>query len=102
MTRLGPPMQHSPEDIDVTTDTRTLISQLALGATWTHLDDGETSPVAAAAEVIGVDLSAEREAALDDVVATAPDLDWTERVALALHLLLVAEGVGTVRVATAA
>jgi hypothetical protein len=76
------------------TSTLALISQLAVGATWDHLDDEAASPVAAACDVLGTTVDPLRRAELERVVAATPDLDWTERVALALHLLLVDEPAG--------
>jgi hypothetical protein len=69
--------------------TEAIVSQLALVATWTHLDDPATDPVQAALEVLE---SAPAESVVAGVRhaidAVAADLDLTEQIAFALHLLL--------------
>lgn len=72
----------------VPTETLKLVSQLALGARWLHLDDDSTSPVHAACEVLGIDPDDARKHRVEGVIDAAPGLDWTEQVALAIHLLL--------------
>ncbi len=65
-----------------------LISQLALSATWDHLDDDATHPAQAARQVLELDADLARDLRVQRVVDASPDLDWTGRVALAIHLLL--------------
>lgn len=71
-----------------TTETEQLISQLALSATWLHLDDVHTGPVQAAVEVLEIDPDDALLAEVAGAVESADGLDWTDQVAYALHLLL--------------
>lgn len=75
----------------MTDHTLQLIAQLALSATWDHLDDDGVHPVDAAREVLDVPADPARDAMLRQVVEARTDLDFTDRVGLALHLLLARE-----------
>lgn len=79
---------HDRPGTDPSTATEQLISQLALSATWLHLDDTATGPVQAAVEVLEIDPDDALLAEVAGAVDAAPALDWTEQVALVLHLLL--------------
>lgn len=68
--------------------TEQLISQLALSATWLHLDGARPGPIDAALEVLEVRPDDAVLAEVAGAVAAAEGLDWTEQVAYALHLIL--------------
>ncbi|CAN5436696.1 hypothetical protein BH23ACT9_BH23ACT9_20950 [soil metagenome] len=76
-------------DTPTNSETARLVAQLALSVAWSHLDGRRPHPVAAAVEALeqqpDADVMAEVTTAVD---AAAADLDWTEQVAYALHLLL--------------
>ncbi|HUG84872.1 MAG TPA: hypothetical protein VMM13_09920 [Euzebya sp.] len=71
--------------------TEQLVSQLALSATWLHLDGRRPGPIQAALEVLEVQPDDALVAEVAGAVRAATGLDWTEQVAYILHLLLTTE-----------
>lgn len=71
--------------------TEQIVNQLVLAAAWDFSEE-RIDPVDAAVAMIGVSPSDPRLARLRAVVEAAADLTWEERVGVAAHTLLQAEG----------